>query len=108
MGSAGKPSTLGSAGRLRDSITVEVGSDAQGVVAVVKATAPYANIIEERTGFLTDAAREVLGSNAVREFVRRCHRARGGGKSDRASAVTERRRARDTEAPPGRRRLPPA
>ena len=57
-------------GRLRDSITVEVGSDAQGLRAQVRADTPYAAIVESRTGFLTNAAQQVLGTNAVREFVR--------------------------------------
>jgi hypothetical protein len=57
-------------GRLRDSITVEVGRDAQGLRAEVRADTPYAGVVERRTGFLTNAAQQVLGTNAVREFVR--------------------------------------
>ena len=57
-------------GRLRDSITVEMGSDAQGLWAEVRADTPYAGIVERRTAFLTNAAQQVLGTNAVREFVR--------------------------------------
>ena len=57
-------------GRLKNSITVDVRRDAQGLRAEVRADTPYAGVVERRTGFLTDAARQVLGTNALREFVR--------------------------------------
>ena len=57
-------------GRLKNSITVDVRRDAQGLRAEVRADTPYAGVVERHTGFLTDAARQVLGTNALREFVR--------------------------------------
>ena len=54
-------------GRLRDSITVESSGDGG---FEVRANAPYAGIVERNTGFLTNATRQVLGANALEEFVR--------------------------------------
>ena len=57
-------------GRLKNSIRVEVCRHAQGFRPYVRADTPYAGIVERHTGFLTNAAQQVLGTGALREFIR--------------------------------------
>ena len=74
-------------GRLKNSITVDVRRDAQGLRAEVRADAPYAGIVERHTGFLTNAAQQVLGKGALREFVR------GAGEQARREVRQSQRRS---------------